>query len=355
MALTMEVIDDAVARYLREYDRYHKMAEVTATIVRQILDDHALRGTVQWRAKNPERLKKKLIKYMDNNEHGIELSSVDGVFGKIKDFSGVRVLTYVESDRVKVVDKILEYFRGVGSETVVPDIKAHGFYRATHCQVRLTDQYCVDTNFNLRDVSCEIQVCSLLAHVFNEVEHDIRYKPLSGEISPAENSLLDAMGHLAESGDIIINQLLDMTSARQSKEDGKFADEYDFVVKMNSIFPSASNFSEYSGQVYSICVNDLNLNTLSKVKQAINYNEQSSYSEALDLVARVGGKLTEQDISTKVNGSTSDILLVLLLKNSEFCELLKRKYPSGRGISRAKRFMVIAKRVEEVLLPDNIL
>ncbi len=354
MALSSQIIDDSVERYLREYDRYHKMAEVTAAVVRQILDDHALRGTVQWRAKNPERLRKKLIKYMESREHEGELSSVGGVFNKIKDFSGVRVLTYVESDRSKVVDKLGEYFWGLTTEAVVPDVKRNGFYRATHCQIRLPDQDCVGTNFNLRDISCEIQVCSLLAHVFNEVEHDIRYKPLSGAISPAENSLLDAIGYLAESGDLVINQLLDITANRQANEDGKFADEYDFVVKMKGLFPDAHDFSEYSGQVYSICVNDLSLDTLSKVKDAIGYDSQRTYDEALQLISRVEQKLTQQEISTKVSNVSSDVLLVLLLRKQDYCELLKVKYPSGRGVARAKRFMVLAKRVEEVVLEDSI-
>ncbi len=41
----------------------------------------------------------------------------------------------------------------------------------------------IGTYANVAGVPCEVQVCSMMAHVWNEIEHDLGYKPLTGELS----------------------------------------------------------------------------------------------------------------------------------------------------------------------------
>jgi ppGpp synthetase/RelA/SpoT-type nucleotidyltranferase len=64
------------------------------------------------------------------------------------------------------------------------------FYRATHCQVALKAEDLVEPFDNLEGITCEIQVCSLLAHVWNELEHDLVYKPTTGTFSGRESDSL---------------------------------------------------------------------------------------------------------------------------------------------------------------------
>ena len=59
------------------------------------------------RAQRPERLRLKLKKDASRD------SSVDDVFAHMKDFAGVRIATYVESDRDRVTSEVTKRFRGL--------------------------------------------------------------------------------------------------------------------------------------------------------------------------------------------------------------------------------------------------
>jgi hypothetical protein len=65
----------------------------------------------------------------------------------------------------------------------VPEVKdkqretPENFYRATHCEVFLPPVDLVGTYANVASVPCEIQVCSMMAHVWNEIEHDLGPAP----------------------------------------------------------------------------------------------------------------------------------------------------------------------------------
>jgi ppGpp synthetase/RelA/SpoT-type nucleotidyltranferase len=175
---------------------------------------------VQFRAKDPDRLRAKLDKYLASGEHAAEFKDLESVFRVLKDLAGVRVTTYVEDDRVRVIALVCERFSGIGEHSqVVPEVKDQpsAYYRATHCMVRLKDQEAVGPNQNLKGLGCEVQVCSQLAHVYHELEHDLRYKPLSGALSKKESDLLNALARLMEVGDTIINQTRDAVEARQRK------------------------------------------------------------------------------------------------------------------------------------------
>ena len=186
----------------------------------KLLHEHAIRGP-QWRAKNAERLNAKLLKYAANKEHEADFADVESVFRVLKDLAGARVTTYQEADRAKVVSLLQKRFASAkGTGAVEADVKDKDgkFYRATHCFVSLKTEDLIGRYENLKSLGCEVQVCSLLAHVYNEIEHDLRYKPLSGKLSGKEDELLNALGHLMSSGDTIINQTLDAVEVRQKAE-----------------------------------------------------------------------------------------------------------------------------------------
>ena len=195
MPLTDRLIRDAKERYWREMDRYVKLAEYVHTRCKSIVKDDAIRATTQARAKDPERFEEKLRRYQ-------------------KDPSKVRLSRQRRHHHVagwRSCGRQSRYVRREGSR---PCSEGHrnqllrprrqperlgreegwtrqeAFYRATHCQVTIKESELVGTYANLRDLTCEIQVCSLLAHVFNEIEHDLGYKPLAGEISEAETRFL---------------------------------------------------------------------------------------------------------------------------------------------------------------------
>ena len=346
MAISHEIINQAVERYWREFDRYAKLSEFVGEACRQLLEQDVIRGSVTWRAKNPERLRAKLEKWITDPKYQ-NVASVDDIFRELKDLAGARITTYVESEKETVIASLGKRFDGIGQSEVCPEVKDHpaSHYRATHCLVTMRPEDLVGRYENLRGVGCEIQVCSLLAHVYSEIEHDLRYKPLSGILSDQEKKLLDGLGHLVATGDVIINQTLLAVANRQAENTDKFEDEYDFVTRMRALFPRAGKFAANAGQLYDVC-GKLGLDSPDKIRQAIQYDNNTP-DNALREAETVAGKVAADGGQTRVETDTSDQLLILLLKDKDRVAKLKELYPSGRGVGRAPRFLSIAKRMEE--------
>jgi len=349
MALTPDIINQASDRYWRESDRYAKLAEYVGEACRRLLKDNVIRGSVQWRAKDAGRLKGKLEKQMAKGEHADEYADVESVFRVIKDFAGVRLLTYVEGDRDKVVDLIRSRFVGTATDGSVESVKKdgqNGFYRATHCNVMLRDDDLGVGYDNLKGLACEVQVCSLLAHVYNEIEHDLRYKTLSGNLSDEEDKLLNQLAHMMDAGDTSINLVLKAAQDRQSLNTAEFEDEYDFVVRMRTDFPAATNFGRNAGQLYELC-GRLGLNSPDKIKKALSWNNQSA-TNGKQLAEEVAARINSDDeTQLKIDAEGSDQLLVLLLTPDRISEI-KGLYPSGRGVGRAPRFLSVAKHLKQL-------
>ncbi len=355
MPLTAEIIEKAVERYRREFDLYTKLSEFVGDACQKLLDDNVIRGSVQWRPKNPERLKLKLLKQMVNGDHEADYTDVDSVFRVLKDLAGGRITAYVETDRPIIVALLRKRFGGFGNAgEVVPDLKDKDgqYYRATHCMVRLKDEDLVGRYQNLKGLSCEVQVCSLLAHVYNEIEHDLRYKPLAGKLAKHENGLLNILGKLMETGDTVITETLDAVEVRQKQNKSVFEDEYDFVVRMRELFPKAENFAANAGQLYHVCVK-LGLDSPDKIKELLGWQNdtaQKAMQRAQQLAAEVN---SNQNIQLEIDPLSSDQLLVLLLADIGRVDMLKERYPSGRGVGRAPRFLSVAKQLQDLPSAGN--
>jgi ppGpp synthetase/RelA/SpoT-type nucleotidyltranferase len=345
MSLSDQQITECTERYMREYDRYAKMAEVVYQKCLDIVQKKlTVRATVQRRAKNPQSFADKLKKQKFRDKY----DSVDEVFSGISDLAGVRIATYLESDRQQVVDEIIKEFSGQenGNPTVIvkdsPELGKH--YRATHCQVFLLEEDVVELNKNLRATTCEIQVCSLLAHVFNEIEHDLQYKPLSGELSQAELEFIDQLGLLTKAGDLTIKRLLAETDERLSQRKGEFDDVHDFVARMRKELGMDTNFSANAGQLYEE-LEALGLNSPDAIEQAVCLDGGSIKdisTEEFDALQRYAeGK----DIELLETGS-SDVLLSGILKSK--VDLILDSHPMGRGKGRPSRLAQIAKLYKQM-------
>lgn len=347
MPLTNDIVEQAATRYSREFDRYKKLAGLVADECHRLLEDNVIRGSVQWRAKSPERLRLKLQKQMATGDHASEYTDADSVFRVIKDLAGARITAYVESDRKSIVDLVQRRFAGFDPDgLVVAEVKdrAGQYYRATHCMVRVKDDELIGDYKNLSGLGCELQVCSLLAHVYNEIEHDLRYKPLAGKLTKHEEGLLNILGKLMETGDNIVVETLDAVEARQRQNTAAFEDEYDFVARMRESFPAATNFTTNAGQLYEAC-SRLGLDTVEKIKQALNWGENTA-KEGADLAAKLAEVVNKMDLQLKIDPLSSDQLLVLVLGVKGFAEKLRGFYPSGYGIGRPPRFLSVAKQLE---------
>jgi ppGpp synthetase/RelA/SpoT-type nucleotidyltranferase len=323
MALTKSLINQAKDIYCREKDRYIKLARLVSEICqKQVIQENVIRAATQWRAKDPKRFEDKLMKWLDDSSKAVRLdgiNSLDDVFKEAGgDLAGVRITTYVETDRNSVVEAIQALFTGPGGQVLVDKKDDTAFqrgslYRATHCQVIIRDEELSGNNDNLKGLSCEIQVCSLLAHVWNEIEHDLGYKPLAGELSSLEKDLLRVLGKETEAGDLVITNLLEAKEKRLNEKGGIFIDEYDFVAKMRASFPSATRLGTNAAQLYQDLMG-LNINTLDLVRSEVIKDDTPE--TAGRLVEQLSEYLRTRDgDKIRLDSQSSDLLLMLLLKN----------------------------------------
>lgn len=349
MAIAEDIIQEAVARYGRERDRYLKLAARIADIARtEIVEANAIRAQVTSRTKSTRSFEGKLRRFARNP--GKSFDSVDAVFERVGDFAGVRVATYSPEDQGRVEELVCRVFNGNGVEVVVPDRKdaidpkAARFYRATHCQVCLPEADLVGEYENLRGTSCEIQVCSMMAHVWNEIEHDIAYKPEGSGPGAVEKGLLGALGHLTCSGDATITRLLEATEARLAEQTGDFVDIHDFVARLRKVFPGVE-LSVNAGVAFDVA-RILGLTNPGLVMRALGGSPPTTeaarervrlFNEHLDAIGAA---------ELRLNPGSADVLTAVLLETA--ADRVAEHF-EGRIAGRLPRAALVAKRYREFL------
>jgi ppGpp synthetase/RelA/SpoT-type nucleotidyltranferase len=339
-----KVIRDSVARYERERDRYLKLASRVSDICRSsIVEENAIRAQVTFRTKTTRSFEGKLRRFSRRLDKSY--ASVEEVFEGIGDFAGVRIATYRPEDERRVTDEIKVLFTGADGTDVFVDKKdklaanSHQFYRATHCQVFLKEDDLVGHYENLRGTGCEIQVCSMMAHVWNEIEHDIGYKPEGGGPGEAEKGLLEALGHLTRSGDAAITRLLAANTARLQENVGDFLDVHDFVARLRPHFPDA-DLTVNAGQAYDESLLT-DMNSVVKMKatlgeEALVPSVATGKIEAFNqFLASVGS--TEY----RLNPASADLVTVSIL--DRFADAISGRQAEERGKVRPARIYDIAK------------
>lgn len=94
-------------------------------------------------------------------------------------------------------------------------------YKATHFVVRLLEKDILAHRLDIwRGINIEIQVGTLVMHVWSEIEHDLIYKPqeLQGEkISDDEERVLDLINGIVLTGEAALRQLEASTLKRQNQ------------------------------------------------------------------------------------------------------------------------------------------
>lgn len=348
MTISAYTISEAVARYQREYDRYLKLCSRVADVCRyEIVEANAIRAHVTFRAKGPKSFEAKLRKFAQTGTKS--MPTVDSVFDQVRDLAAVRVATYVQTDERKVTDAIVKRFIGTSGTDVVVDLKDKhatdpaNFYRATHLEVCLPTQDIVGTYSNVTAVPCEIQVCSMMAHVWNEIEHDIGYKP-TGELSELEKSTLFTVGHLTRSGDGMISQLLAATDARHAEQVTAFTDVYDFVARARRWFPSA-DFATNAGPLFEE-LELLRLNTPAGLQKQIGELMSASERSLAELRALDASLQQRGETRYKLEENSADRLLVLLLP--KVAQHIVSNHPTGRGVGGPTRISWLASRYLEI-------
>lgn len=235
----MNLIDNFITQYNKEYDYYQKLAQIISNKIEDQLFKRGIKAIVSFRAKKPERLYDKLLNRNKKNKY----QSITEIFDDIVDLAGIRVSLYFPSER-ELLDEIINEIFDIKLKKDFPDNthvpkhnKRFSGYWATHYRVQLkyhslTKRY--------QNTLAEIQVASVLMHAWSEVEHDLVYKPYSGDLSKEELSILDEINGLVLAGEIALERLQSAMAIRTEKS-AKIDDKYELTNYIINKFKNIEN------------------------------------------------------------------------------------------------------------------
>lgn len=232
----MDMIDQFMLRYTKEYDFYSQSARLAHQKLETNLQVAGVRSIVTARAKSITRLEDK-CRQRDVKCGGY--SSVDAIYDDIVDLAGVRVALYFPAE-IDQVDGMIARLFNVSVKKEFPDVekrqagKRFAGYSATHYRVQLKEDDLNDADKRYAAARIEIQVASVLMHAWSEVEHDLVYKPLAGNLSEDEYAILDQLNGLVMTGEIALERLQKAGEARVASSGRKIVNHYDLAVHLLS-------------------------------------------------------------------------------------------------------------------------
>ena len=162
-------------------------------------------------------------------------SSVDDVFDDIVDLAGVRVALYFPGERDLVDRAIVNLFRLSDDRIDFPKEqnkkkgKRFSGYSACHYRVYLKEEDLDQSNQRYSRARVEIQVASVLMHAWSEVEHDLEYKPMEGDLSEDEKAILDQINGMVLAGEIALESLQRAGKRRVTESGRKFGNHYELA------------------------------------------------------------------------------------------------------------------------------
>src|ERR1700689_3157442 len=161
----MDLIDQFLARYTKEYDFYNQSASITRQKLEAELQAAGVRCIVTARAKSFSSLEQKCRKREVSKG---EYASIEQVYDDIVDLAGARVALYFSGEVDQVDGTIARLFKIVEKREfpdkgkVRPGNPRFSGYTATHYRVQLKEDDLSDTEKRYAAARVEIQVASVL-------------------------------------------------------------------------------------------------------------------------------------------------------------------------------------------------
>lgn len=232
----MSLIEDFIARYVKEYDFYSQAGRLVAQTLETNLRAAGVRCIVTDRAKAISRLEEKCRQ----REHTQHYASVEDIFNDIVDLAGVRVALYFPAEQDQVEKLITRLFHQLEPKKKFPDAtkaqndRRFSGYSAVHYRVQLKEHELSEPDRRYAGARVEIQVASVLMHAWAEVEHDLIYKPLEKDLSEDEYAILDQLNGLVMAGEISLERLQKAGEIRVAENKRKFVNHYELAVHLLS-------------------------------------------------------------------------------------------------------------------------
>ena len=217
----MDLVNQFINNYNKKIPFYEAAGRLAASQLESALQSAGIRAMVTSRAKSPDRLRAKVTRRNAKRENPYK--NMREIYEDIADLCGIRVSLYFPGDRNKTGDLIGDLFdiqniRHFPEQSEPPTYnRRFSGYWATHSQQRYASAH------------LEIQVASLLMHAWSEVEHDLVYKPLQGNLSEEELAIIDELNGLVLSGEIALERLQSAGNKRILNKKSSFDSQYDLA------------------------------------------------------------------------------------------------------------------------------
>lgn len=280
----MSIIDNFIKQYEKEYDFYKQLARLGHDVLETEIINRGIKALVSNRAKRVDRLKEKLLKRNQKKDY----KSRKSIENDIVDLAGIRVALYFPSER-KIIEQVIGDLFEIIETKEFPENphkpkqnKRFSGYWATHYRVKLKKSNEIDKRFI--NTVFEIQVASVLMHAWSEVEHDLVYKPFSGELSEDELSILDEINGLVLTGEIALERLQKAITERTKKQT-EITDKYDLTNLMFNSYKDnfkKINFgnTEYLAN-YLKAIQKIDTSQIAEAITRVNQNINESFSDQL--------------------------------------------------------------------------
>ncbi|QNE20097.1 RelA/SpoT domain-containing protein [Kribbella qitaiheensis] len=232
----MSVIEEYLAAYERQFDYWEGAAQRARLMLEAGMNSSGLRAIATSRAKSVDRLAEK-VRQRNKKKH---YRTVEEITKDVVDLAGVRVALYFPGQTEEAEQLIRSLFNVEGEKKFPRDSPPRreedrfSGYAARHFRVRIPEGVLPEQEIRYSTALIEIQVASVLMHAWSEVEHDLVYKPLDGELSSAEYALLDQLNGLVLAGEIALEQLQLAGDRRVAEAETPFRDHFELAEFLRS-------------------------------------------------------------------------------------------------------------------------
>lgn len=322
-----ETVEKFIEQYKLAYDHYANLAKITKEQLDEELASAGIKAILSWRAKEPESLQQKLIR-RDNDK---KYCNVEQIQLDIADLAGVRIALYFPSERT-AVDTILKEKYNITLKKVFPEQgskptydKRFSGYWATHYRVMLKPN---KENTRYCNQIVEIQVASLLMHSWSEIEHDLLYKPVNGDLTNEEQKILDEINGLVLVGEIALERLRKSMIDRVNKNN-KFEDSYDLRYYI----------SKYINDIDTKNIG--NINSLNETIKKTEYNSKRKLKQIIESLEYEPGVSIADEIADKIITDT-------IMNDKDIKRVLQLANKSAKGRTGFECFLKLWKLAENV-------
>jgi putative GTP pyrophosphokinase len=184
--------------------------------------DFPIVHSVKARLKNYEHLKEKILRKWNEDD---EIAG-DGVFEKITDLAGVRVLHLYQDQFQKIHEEILvkvesqrDWYLPEAPKAYTWDPESKQFYEGQNIQVEIKESFYTSVHYLVKPradspICCEIQVRTLFEEIWGEVDHALNYPRPTTNLHCREQLLV--LAKLVGAGSRLVDSIF--RSSVESKE-----------------------------------------------------------------------------------------------------------------------------------------